>query len=146
MTAEIDVRDVLTQLGYGRPDLVTRPTGRAVRGSIEIELARLSRPAVVVLDFTEVRLLDCSCADEIVAKLVQQYLEGEDHFEALFLLRGLHDHQITDIEEVVRSRRLALVAEIEGALRVIGEVGDGVRAAFGVMLRDAGFEMPLIAA
>ena len=146
MITEIDVRDVLIQLGHGRPDLVTRPTGRAVRGSIEHELARLPRPAVIVLNFTSVRVIDCSCADEIVAKLVEQYLAGEDELGAVFLLRGLHDHQITDIEEVVRSRRLALVAEVEGALRVIGEIGDDARAAFRAMLRDAGFELPLTAA
>lgn len=143
MITEIDVRTVLTQIGHGRPDLVTRPTGRAVRSSIEPLLAQLPRPAVIVLNFTAVRVIDCSCADEIVAKLVEQYLAGEQ-LDAVFLLRGLHDHQITDIEEVLRNRRLALVAEVDGgALRVIGEIGAQARAAFAVLLRDAGFELPL---
>ena len=143
---EIDVHDVLTQLGYGRPDLVTRPTGRAVRGSIEIELAKLQRPAVVVLNFTDVRLLDCSCADEIVAKLVEQYLAGEDRVDAVFLLRGLHDHQIIDIEDVVRPRHLALVAEVEGGFKVIGEISQPALAFFSAMLRDAGFDRPFLPA
>ena len=50
-------------------NLVTRATGAAVRGRIEAALER-STCDVAVLDFSEVALLDFSCADEIVAKLV----------------------------------------------------------------------------
>jgi hypothetical protein len=130
MTQQIDVRDVLAQVGHVRPDLVTRPTGRAVRSSIETELARLSGRTVVVLDFTAVRIIDCSCADEIVAKLVQASLTLESPFDAFFLIRGLDDHQIEEIEEVLRRQRLALVAECYGALRLIGEVTSDARLAF----------------
>ena len=118
MITQIDVRDVLTQLGHGRPDLVTRPTGRAVRTSIEEALARLTGHATVVLDFSDVRIIDCSCADEIVAKLVRAALAAED-LDAEFLLRGLHAEQISDIEEVLRQQSLLLVAALDGMLRVV---------------------------
>ena len=50
-------------------NLVTRPTGAAVRNRIEQALAR-SDCHTAFLDFSDVELLDLSCADEIVAKLL----------------------------------------------------------------------------
>ena len=130
MITQIDVRDVLVQMGHGHPDLVTRPTGRAVRSSIETELARLTGRTVVVLDFTAVRIIDCSCADEIVAKLLQASLTVESPYDAFFLVRGLHDDQVREMEEVLRSQRLALVAETQGGLQLVGAVADDARVAF----------------
>jgi hypothetical protein len=129
---EIDVRGVLARIGPDRQDLVTRHTGRAVRFSIESELSRLSGRAVVVLDFTAVRLIDCSCADEIVAKLVQGYLATEFPLplDAFFLIRGLNDHQVDELEEVLRRQHLALVAESRGTIRLIGDVAEQARIAF----------------
>ena len=54
-------------------DLVTRPTGAAVRDGIEKQLADLGERSLTVIDFSHVRLLDYSCADEIVAKLLMRY-------------------------------------------------------------------------
>ena len=51
-------------------NLVTRPTGVAVRGRIESVLAT-SEWETAMLDFSDVVLLDLSCADEVVAKLVR---------------------------------------------------------------------------
>ncbi|MFB6240235.1 MAG: hypothetical protein ABEJ46_01485, partial [Gemmatimonadota bacterium] len=51
--------------------LVTRHTGRAVRMSIEEQIAGSPGPLVAVLDFRNVAVIDFSCADEVVAKLVE---------------------------------------------------------------------------
>jgi len=127
---QIDVRGVLARVVPDHlTDLVTRPTGRAVRSSIEEELALLTGRTVVVLDFSAVRIIDCSCADEIVAKLVAASLADAGR-DAFFLLRGLTDEQIEDVEVVLRGQRLALVAEASGTLRVLGEVADQARLAF----------------
>ena len=55
-------------------NLVTRPTGVAVRGRIESVLAT-SEWETAMLDFSDVVLLDLSCADEVVAKLVRMAQE-----------------------------------------------------------------------
>lgn len=134
MITQIDVRGVLARIGPDRPDrpdLVTRHTGRAVRTSIETELAQLSGRTVVVLDFSAVRIIDCSCADEIVAKLVMASLATtQSGLDAFFVIRGLDEHQMEDIEEVLRRQQLVLVAEYAGALRLIGEVADDARLTF----------------
>ncbi len=51
-------------------NLVTRPTGRAVRSAIESRLADVRPTAVTVIDFRRVSVLDYSCADEVVARLL----------------------------------------------------------------------------
>ncbi len=133
MITQIDVRSVLARLDPDRKDLVTRPTGRAVRSSIEVELAALAEAAglaIVVLDFNGVRLMDLSCADEIVAKLLQGWVCPSARAQVCFLVRGLDDHQIDDIEHVLRPQQLALVAESQGSLRLIGEVAEPWRVAF----------------
>ncbi|MDH3568711.1 MAG: STAS-like domain-containing protein, partial [Gemmatimonadota bacterium] len=67
----IDLKAILQHTvssAYG--DLVTRPTGKAVRDGIEAALDDLDTESVAVIDFSTVRLLDYSCADEIVGKLL----------------------------------------------------------------------------
>jgi hypothetical protein len=135
---EIDVRGVLARcVSDVQRDLVTRPTGRAVRTSIETELASLSGRTVVVLDFSQVRIIDCSCADEIVAKLVQASLAA-DAPDAFFLLRGLDDDQIDDVEAVLSHQQLALVTEAGGTLRLIGAVRDTARELFARLVARGG--------
>lgn len=92
-------------------DLVTRPTGRAVRENIERDL-----PAgtIAVMDFTGVGCLDYSCADEIVAKLVRDKVR-------VLLLRGLTDAHRDAIEPVLAGAGLAaLCARADGTLEGLG--------------------------
>ncbi|NIQ53719.1 MAG: hypothetical protein GWN71_09965, partial [Gammaproteobacteria bacterium] len=44
--------------------LVTRPTGQALRLGIESQISELGALCLTVLDFSEVVVLDYSCADE----------------------------------------------------------------------------------
>src|SRR5258708_25267166 len=102
------VHAVLQQVVAGfYADLVTRPTGRAVRENIERDL-----PAgtIAVMDFTGVGCLDYSCADEIVAKLVRDKVK-------VLLLRGLTEAHREAIQPVLAAAVLAvLCARADGAL------------------------------
>jgi hypothetical protein len=92
-------------------DLVTRPTGRAVRENIERELPLGS---IAVMDFTGVGCLDYSCADEIVAKLVRDKVK-------VLLLRGLTDAHRDAIELVLAGAGLAVLCErADGVLEGLG--------------------------
>lgn len=82
-------------------NLVTRPTGAAVRARIEAALAAVGASGAL-LDFSEVELLDLSCADEIVAKLVRRTPRS-------VALRGLHEHLWDAVDEVLRRQGLAVV-------------------------------------
>jgi hypothetical protein len=110
-------------------NLVTRPTGMAVRHAIEARLADRAVPSLTIIDFSEVGLLDFSCADEVVGKLLLHY--REDHAEAYFLVRGADDHHLEAIEQVLERYGLALVVmELSGTARIVGKVDDDSRRAW----------------
>jgi len=136
MMMHIDLSTVLRQTVSCElySNLVTRPTGAAVRAQIEALLADARERSLTVIDFSHVGMIDFSCADEVVAKLLLQTTSsgGErGEREAYFLFRGVTDDHWDAIETVLERHRLALVLETDdGAARIVGIVGDGERAAW----------------
>lgn len=105
--------------------LVTRPTGRAVRLAIESLLAEAGEPSVSLVDFSQVTILDFSCADEVVARLLRCYLADDRPRDAFFLLRGVQEWHEEPIEAVLQRQELAAVAEVDGAgLKLLGTVDE----------------------
>jgi hypothetical protein len=101
--------------------LVTRPTGRAVRLAIESRLAEAGEPSVSVVDFASVTILDFSCADEVVARLLRRYMAEDRPREAFFVFRGVQEWHREPIEVVLERQSLAAVAEVDGeGLRLLG--------------------------
>ena len=124
----IDVREVLKGVGDDLMQqsvtlhsyLVTRPTGRAVRMAIETQLPGAGHLSLSVIDFSEVMLIDFSCADEVVAKLLQQYLADEPP-DAFFIFRGVHEAQWDQILTVLDRQSLAAVVERDaGVFELVG--------------------------
>jgi hypothetical protein len=108
-------------------NLVTRPTGAAIRNRIEEALAR-SNCHTAFLDFSDVELLDLSCADEVVAKLLMAEM-GPVRF---VVLAGLREDQHEAIEHVLTHHRLAVAAVPHDASgpRLLGWVTSDARSAF----------------
>jgi hypothetical protein len=100
--------------------LVTRPTGRALRLGIESQIGEIGAVCLSVLDFTQVVVLDYSCADEVVAKLIQRYQMADRPADAYFVARGLGEQHRDPIDEVLIRHGLALVAEVEGEFTLLG--------------------------
>ena len=115
-------------------NLVTRPTGATVRQAIEDALVDVPEPNVTVLDFSHVTLLDFSCADEIVGKLLDARQRPGDGPRTYFLFRGLHEPWQEAIEAVLERYRLAaLVQDPDGTVHLIGSIDDGARRAWHVV-------------
>ena len=92
--------------------LVTRPTGQALRIGIESQIAELGAICVSILDFTQVVVLDYSCADETVAKLLKRYQQPDRPAEAYFIARGVAERHREALEAVLERHGLALAAEV----------------------------------
>jgi hypothetical protein len=106
------------EIGSGARDLVTRPTGQAVRERIERDLEQEPGGSVVGLDFSQVGVIDFSCADEIVAKLMSRLLSGE-YGDRYLLLTGLNENQRENIEVALERKGLAATAETRDGARVL---------------------------
>jgi len=108
---------------------VTRPTGRAVRSSVEEMLPQAEDGNTVVIDFSAVRCLDISCADEVVGKLLLQYGQGQ-----YFVLSGVTEAHCESIEMVLERHGMSVVAQSrDGSLQVLGPLDEPVRRAFGAV-------------
>jgi hypothetical protein len=99
--------------------LITRPTGKAIRLGIESQICDHGGRCVCVLDFAQVVILDYSCADEAVAKLIQRF-EGDDRpADAYFMAKGLAEQHREPMEELLVRHCLVLAAEADGMGHVL---------------------------
>jgi hypothetical protein len=106
------------ELGNGSKDLVTRPSGQAIRERIERDMEQEPAGAVIGLDFSKIGIIDYSCADEIVAKLISRLLSNE-YGDKYLLLIGLNDNQKENIEVALERKDLAVMAEMKDGKRVV---------------------------
>ena len=101
-------------------NLVTRPTGAAVRHQIERLLDDANDLTLTVIDFSQVSMIDFSCADEVIAKLLMRHEAADSPREAYFLFRGVTDEHWEAIEAVLERRGLALLLEEADGIHVVG--------------------------
>ena len=133
MLIDVDVSSVLRQTVACElySNLVTRPTGAAVRSQIEALVDHSAQRSLAVIDFSHVGMIDFSCADEVVAKLLLRYVTAERYAqEAYFLFRGVNDDHWDAIETVLERHGLALVLETDDGVRVVGMVNDSEQRAW----------------
>lgn len=121
-------------------NLVTRPTGRAIRSGVESQIVEMDGPGeaacLSILDFSQVRVLDYSCADEIVAKLLLRFGGDERPAEAFFVVRGMQEHHEEAIEAVLERHSLLLVArDDEGTVKLLGTADPAQRRVWDALTR-----------
>jgi hypothetical protein len=134
MMQRIDLAPLLREtVATPYSDMVTRSTGAALRDRIEQTISGASH-RTTQLDFTAVGLLDFSCADEVVAKLLLRVADEEEHY---VLLSGITDRHLDAIDHVLERHGLsvAALAEGDGAPRVLGVTTPDVDAAFEIVQR-----------
>lgn len=86
--------------------LVTRPTGMSLRQRIEERIGTNPHPTTQ-LDFGAIGLLDYSCADEIVAKLL---LGAADDRPRFLVLVNVSDTHREAIDHVLETHQLTVIA------------------------------------
>lgn len=106
------------ELKNGSSDLVTRPSGQVIRERIERDVEQEKDGTVVALDFSNIGVVDYSCADEIVAKLVSRLL-GNEYGDKYLMLTGLNDNQRENIEVALERKDLPVMAEMRNGERVL---------------------------
>lgn len=116
-------------------NLVTRPTGAAVRGEIERLLGDAHDRTLTVIDFSQVSMIDFSCADEVIAKLLLRYASDDSPQEAYFLFRGVTEEHWEAIEAVLERHGLALVLEQADGVRVVGQLPEDERRVWEALQR-----------
>ena len=134
----IDVRSALHDSIPGDySDLVTRRTGAAVRAVIEHRLAGLADGSVVFLDFSHIGILDRSCADEFVAKLMLPLTDDHPARGGYVVFHGINECHLESIEAVLETHGLALVVQFpDGSTRLVGAVSEDERRCWRLVMEQ----------
>ena len=118
-------------------DLVTRRTGAAVRTVIEHQLSGLADGSVAFLDFSRIGVLDRSCADEFVAKLMLPLTDDHPSRDGYVVFHGVSDCHLETIEAVLHSHGLALVVQFpDGGAHLVGAVTEMERRLWEVVMHQ----------
>jgi hypothetical protein len=119
-------------------NLVTRSTGIAVRTRIE-ETVAASNCMTALLDFSGIELVDLSCADEVVAKLL---LAARTAY--FVVLQGLREDHHEAIEHVLVHHRLCVAAVPPDSLepRLLGWARADTRRAFACVCDQGPLAVP----
>ncbi len=122
------------ELGNGSSDLVTRPSGNKIRERIETDIAKEKDGAVVALDFSKIVIVDYSCADEIVAKLISRLLSGE-YGDRYIVLTGLNENQKENIGVALERKDLAVMGAMKNkAKTLIGNLDNYLKQTLNLIL------------
>lgn len=122
------------ELGNGSSDLVTRPSGNKIRERIERDIIIEPEGAVIALDFSKIGIIDFSCADEIVAKLVSRLVSNE-YGDRYIILTGLNENQKENIEVALERKDLAVMGEMnDKAKTLIGNLDNYLKQTLNLIL------------
>jgi hypothetical protein len=135
----VSVREARRKLaGDDAGHLVTRETGREVRSLIGRELGDSPVGSLLTLDFAGIGIIDFSCADECLAKVVTRLIAGE-YGEKYLRLTGLGESQRENIHVALERKRLpALLVENDGAWDCLGTVPPHLRETLRLLVDRGG--------
>ena len=135
--ATYDLQDLMDEhLSNGSSNLVTRDTGRFIREAIEARLEREPEGTVVAMDFSHVGIVDFSCADEIISKLVAR-LQSLEYGDKYVVLQGLTPTHEENIAVALERKKLAvLVSRADGSWRLLGSLNPYLNEALQFVMRQ----------
>ena len=134
MTSYNLYRFLKEELKNGSSDLVTRPSGQVIRGRIEKKIEAEKNGEIIALDFSEIGIIDYSCADEIVAKLISR-LWGNEYGDRYIILTGLNENQKENIEVALERKDLAVIARLkDGKEILLGNLNNYLRETLEVVI------------
>lgn len=123
------------ELKNGSSDLVTRPSGQAIRNRIEKDIENEKDGTVIALDFSKIGVIDYSCADEIVAKLISRLLSGE-YGDKYIVLTGLNENQKENIEVALDRKELAVMAQMKNGKKILlGSLNNYLKQTLNLILK-----------
>ena len=123
------------ELKNGSNDLVTRQSGQVIRERIERDIAQEEDGEIISLDFSKIGIIDYSCADEIVAKLISRLLSGE-YGDRYIVLAGLNENQKENIEVALEKKDLAVIAEMRNGKKILlGSLNNYLKETLNLILK-----------
>lgn len=83
----LNLESIAKRLKIKTPDLITRPIGRKIYSESLQMLGNAGKGEVVVLDFTNIKVIDSSFIDEFIVKLLKDTIDNK--LDVFFKLRNI---------------------------------------------------------
>jgi len=123
------------ELKNGSSDLVTRQSGHVIRNRIEKDIEKEKNGEVIALDFSRIGIIDYSCADEVIAKLISRLLSDE-YGDRYIILTGLNENQKENIEVALERKELAVMAQMKNGKEVLlGNLNNYLKETLNLILK-----------
>ena len=123
------------ELKNGSSDLVTRTSGQVIRERIERDIEKEKDGEVIALDFSRIGIIDYSCADEIVAKLVSRLVSNE-YGNKYILLAGINENQKENIEVALERKDLAVMVVMrDGKKLLLGNLNNYLKETLQLIIK-----------
>ncbi len=121
------------ELKNGSSDLVTRHSGQVIRERIERDIIKEKEQEVIALDFSKIGIIDYSCADEIIAKLISRLINNE-YGDRFLILKGLNETQKENIEVALERKELSAIALMrDGKEVIVGSLNNYLKETFEII-------------
>jgi hypothetical protein len=119
----VRVGKLFQEAGGGREaHIVTRETGRRIRRAAAERLGNMNEGELMTLDFAGVGIVDYSCADEFLAKLLTRLIAGE-YGEKYVRLTNLNASQKENIDVALERKRLpSLLVHADRSWECLGTI------------------------
>lgn len=130
----VNVRDILGATD-AEVHMVTRDTGRKARAKTAEILASSGEGTVMTLDFEGVGIIDFSCADEFLAKLLTRLTAGE-YGDKYLRLTGINASQRENLEVALERKKLATILSEDGSWSCLGSLKPYLRETLGVVMES----------
>ena len=108
--------------------LIMREIGKKTKEAICKKLSELERNTVLEMDFSSIRFIDVSCADEVVVKVLSR-LEAGEYPDRFIILSHINAQHRENIETALKVAKKAVIIKEEGGYRILGELVNSYRKA-----------------
>jgi len=97
----VNIKKIAKESRINTPDLITRPVGRKMYKKIRKMMEFINNEEVIVLDFSDIKVIDSSFIDEMIVKLITESKNvGKSYYVKLKNISGIAE---INIDSVFRS-------------------------------------------
>jgi len=139
--------ELSSKLGLSERFFLTRENGERAYPLLREQFEQLPKSEGLILNFPQNQLIDSSFADETIVRLGEEVINGEFKDKA-FLLQGLTEDSITNIESIIslRSLKLAFLAiESMREWRCIGHLDPTLKDTLELLAKSDSLTAPELA-
>lgn len=126
-------------------DLMTRQTGQRIFQHLENKIKQAKEGETVSLDFWGVGVIDYSCADEVIAKIVLRMIQNE-YGDRYLILQNLTPTQKENISVALERKNLAIIGlkSKDKSWEIMGTIDDYLLETLEIIMKNGSMSSSIL--